>query len=200
MKIQIRQAFVPTPPCQNDISIMDFFITQRTNCTTLKIINWCRIYLKVIFLSDICSADRPTNTAWCVWATALKALKTNGQLNKPLGEWHSASHQICQCYFCPSSQHIFRKKSAKEWVKYSPVHRTVLYNTRLSGQLWYSLAASSSSQPPPITSLPASISIDPLYDTNLFQATYSATHHVQQPHEPPSTMHQLRESNEPHPY
>jgi hypothetical protein len=124
---------------------MDFFVSQRTNCTELRALNRCRLYLQVIYLSDISSADgrcildecrlgnRPHNrqstlkwpiqpkspaTAWKIWTTALAALHIHGRLHKPLMEWIYASHQTWYCYLCPSTQSVFRNVHGKAWTKY----------------------------------------------------------------------------------
>ncbi len=135
LTIQVQQAFMPKPPQQHDISIMDFFVQQNTHCSDLRVINRCRIYLQVLFLSDICSADgksilseccrgqrpldrhsslnwpiqpRPPNSAWKTWQTALATLHTNGTLHTPLGAWASPTHQEWFSYLCPHSRNILR--------------------------------------------------------------------------------------------
>jgi hypothetical protein len=53
MTLQVRQAFIPTPPRRHDVNIMDHLVQHHTHISTLRVVNRCRIYLNVIFLSDI---------------------------------------------------------------------------------------------------------------------------------------------------
>ncbi len=45
-----------TLPCQNDVELMRLFIRAGYRKTELNTLNQCRMYLQVVFLSDICEA------------------------------------------------------------------------------------------------------------------------------------------------
>jgi len=49
--------WTPTKPRENDQFIMEAFIRQRTPIKHMRILNRCRLYLQVITLSDITTAD-----------------------------------------------------------------------------------------------------------------------------------------------
>jgi hypothetical protein len=56
LKIFIRKAYVPQPQRKNDVALMDFFLSLKYKPAVLKTLNFCRLYLQVIFLSDITTA------------------------------------------------------------------------------------------------------------------------------------------------
>jgi hypothetical protein len=55
--VAIHQAHVLTVPRVNDRSLTDFFVSLQLPKRDLQRLNRCRIYLQVIFLSDISNAD-----------------------------------------------------------------------------------------------------------------------------------------------
>lgn len=55
--LAIRQAYVPTPPQKNDITIMDYFVKLNLPLKQLKRLNRCWVHLQVLFLSDISYAN-----------------------------------------------------------------------------------------------------------------------------------------------
>jgi hypothetical protein len=57
LQLQVRQALVPKIPRDGDIALMDYFVSMGLKPKILRILNRCRVYLQVILLSDICSAD-----------------------------------------------------------------------------------------------------------------------------------------------
>jgi hypothetical protein len=96
------------------MSLMDFFISKGLPDRTLRIINCCRLYLRVLTLSDVTSADgtyilqsgkrgeeasysglgliwpmqgKQAKSDWDIWAQALYSLEEKGSLRKPLGTW-----------------------------------------------------------------------------------------------------------------
>jgi hypothetical protein len=94
--------------------------------------NYCRIYLQVLFLSDItnikgnkiaawagrdqkqygCQStwewpvqQRPI--AWKAWKAALEYLAPHGDIGDPLGEWKSEHHQIMEWYLDAHSNVLY---------------------------------------------------------------------------------------------
>jgi hypothetical protein len=113
LKIFIRKAYVPQLQRKHDIALLDFFLLLKYKPAVLKILNSCRLYLQVIFLSDITTASgteieddakqgkrfldrestfgwptqqRPSPLAWKQWREALRYLEEGPRLKQPLGD------------------------------------------------------------------------------------------------------------------
>ncbi len=102
-------------PCQADIKIMRMFLRKGYHNTELQVLNKCRMYLQVTFLSDICKASgrqldqniwkcptrqesphqwpiipAPTPAEWRAWQQAIQQTTSVGRnltLPLPLGKW-----------------------------------------------------------------------------------------------------------------
>lgn len=133
MTLYIRKAFLPSLPRENDRPFMDFFIQCRFSVTQLKLLNACRFYLQVIFISDITTTDGkyllqcslsglrddsrspPWNglpnkirtAGWKLWRSAFFKLQHNGWLISTLGRWLNPLHQQWSWYSCPFSSLVF---------------------------------------------------------------------------------------------
>jgi hypothetical protein len=110
--IQLTDQWLPSITREHDIALMDHFIAQGFSASKLRLLNQCRLYLQVITLADLTSADgkhlipdvfigcpltdrkstlkwpnqqRPTTTKWELWSTALCTLQPRNRLNRPLG-------------------------------------------------------------------------------------------------------------------
>jgi len=86
----------------------------------MGLLNWCRLYLQVLTLSDIVAANghfilqhakdgvkdntrvsrlrwpnqgKPTANDWATWRSTLSALESYGHLKSPLGKWVNVPHQ-----------------------------------------------------------------------------------------------------------
>jgi hypothetical protein len=57
VKIHMADAWLHPPLSGNDINIMDHFMQQNNPIQKLLQINRCRVYLQVLSLSDLASAD-----------------------------------------------------------------------------------------------------------------------------------------------
>jgi len=95
----------------HDIHLLPYFQANRLKDQEITLFNMCRLYLKVITLSDITSADgtyilqeakcsstlqgrssnllwpnqeRPPKRAWALWIHLLSMLECHGKLIKPL--------------------------------------------------------------------------------------------------------------------
>jgi hypothetical protein len=53
----IARAWLPPSPMGNDINLMDYFLTKGLSTKNLHSVNHCRVYLEVLLLSNIISAD-----------------------------------------------------------------------------------------------------------------------------------------------
>jgi hypothetical protein len=105
---------------QHDKFIMDEILTYNFSSQQLILINNCCLYLQVILISDITTADgkfilssvqkgqrpkdRPSNLywprqekppaqAWNLWNTALSHISTRHKLHQSLGSWLKVLHQ-----------------------------------------------------------------------------------------------------------
>jgi len=123
-----------TQPQENDQYLMKYFITQHLPDKTLATLNSCRIYLRVIHLSDILSADgsyilpkikqgkplqtwqgklqwptqgKPTCKAWEIWRCHLQHLETRDRLLQPLGAWVASPHQTWTQFQDPNSRCVY---------------------------------------------------------------------------------------------
>jgi len=147
---------------------MDYFISQRLSQHDLQRLNACRLFLQVITLSDIASADgryivpevkagstvrfrestltwptqgRPGPASWRLWRQSLSYLEERGRLITPLGPWISQPHQQWNtCMDQRTNTLVIRKGDATEW--YPPRAPASRWVTRLSARPLYDLGHS----------------------------------------------------------
>jgi len=108
LSIQLTDQWLPSITREHDVVLMDHFIAQGYSASKLRLLNQCRLYLQVITLADITSADgkhiildvfigcpltdrkstlkwpnqqRPSTTTWELWSTALRTLQPRNRLN-----------------------------------------------------------------------------------------------------------------------
>jgi hypothetical protein len=128
---------------------MEIFARYKPSINQIKALNRCRLYLKVITLSDITTADgsrllisarrgniitsrtsqllwpaqgKPTRADWTVWTSFLAHLEINGKLSQPLGEWKNHSHQIWKKFADPLTGSEYDQTSDTPQ-SYSPIVR-----------------------------------------------------------------------------
>jgi hypothetical protein len=114
LRITLTPQWLPAHTRNGDIALMDHFVSQGYKAHQLIQLNRCRLYLQVITLTDIVSADgmciipdtfiglplldrkstlkwpsqqRPSDKDWAVWSSALKTLQPRNKLTNPLSEW-----------------------------------------------------------------------------------------------------------------
>jgi hypothetical protein len=69
IKVEVEHLWTPRRVRQNDVLLMDEIMKYNLTSSQLCSINYCRIYLQVLLLSNITTADgRP---AWSMWRLAL---------------------------------------------------------------------------------------------------------------------------------
>ena len=61
---QIENVYIPNPSRQDDTAIMDFLIQKEVSPECLQIMNACRLYLQVYYISDIVTADGKQIAKW----------------------------------------------------------------------------------------------------------------------------------------
>jgi hypothetical protein len=113
---ELDNSFLPPPQQQHDKYIMDLVLKSAAfSDPEIKQINYCRLYLKAITLSDTCNADGstldcsmltgspsttssksawihihhacPNATSWNLWQKACSLWSMNNTLRHPLGDW-----------------------------------------------------------------------------------------------------------------
>jgi len=151
-----------------DVFLMDYFISQKLSQHDLKKLNECRLFLQVITLSDIASADgryivpevkagskiqfresiltwptqgRPGPASWRLWRQSLSYLEERGRLITPLGPWISQPHQQWKTYMdLRTDTLVIRSDDATE--RYPPRAPPSRRITRLSVRPLYDLSQS----------------------------------------------------------
>jgi hypothetical protein len=179
--------WIPPIARVGDLSLMDYFISQRLSHRTLAILNSCRIYLQVITLADITSADgryilpeakagtciphrtsnlewpiqgRPSPADWRLWRHTLAYLEDKGQLVSPLGSWLAYSHQKWHTYYNPVKKTVLLHTDAGA-EEAPPVVRTTRYTTREAMRPLYDMSQLRETPlPVETTLLPATIQSD----------------------------------------
>jgi hypothetical protein len=146
IQLEIVQAWLPPTPKGNDFNLMDYFLASNMSQSHLQSINRCRLYLQLLNLSDMVSADgcciiphvlqghkltdrkstlawpnqqRPPKADWTIWSRALQSLTSGGLLLKPIDmSCCRLSHQEWLCYL-DSNHNLFLSTAPGEWRQYS---------------------------------------------------------------------------------
>lgn len=114
LQIHYPEQWLPTQSRENVIFLMEWLLTKNLKANEIRLLNSCRLYLQVVTLSDIVSANglyilpeikagktladrqsnwdwpiqgRPTTVAWSLWNDQLSSLEHKGKLKVPLGRW-----------------------------------------------------------------------------------------------------------------
>ena len=133
---------------KHDHLLMEIFMDRGVDQETLKWLNWCRMYLGVVSLSDMVTADgrqirqsilngvrdsqfispyewprtvRPTANHWRTWRDTLSAalLNPSSTLRRPLTQW-SDSLDMWRWLYSPSHELLFHRHNTL-WVVYQRV-------------------------------------------------------------------------------
>jgi len=166
--------WLPSHTRHGDIFLMDYFISQRWPHTVLKILNTCRLFLQVITLADIVSADesyilpeaktgthlpyrhsilqwqeqgQPSQAAWWTWRWALSYLEDRGKLLKSLGYHINLSHQQWTIHFHPATSTVY-VPSEDTYKAITPVVQINRRHTRASMPPIYDYSYYTLRQPP----------------------------------------------------
>ena len=198
---------------------MEEFTKGSHTAPIIAILNRCRLYLQVITVSDITSADgsyilpevkegyrprdrestlhwlaqaRPPNSDWKLWMQALTSLETRGRLTKPLGDWTKASHQQ---WFSHIDQNLiyYEHSPHRPWQHFPPIMRHTSRTTRAQAGPWYDTPSRCPQQPTGVL-YPATKQDDPVALGNIFKVNSSSS---------PLISHTKIVSSEPginHPY
>lgn len=199
IKVEVENHWTPRRARQNDVLLMDEFMKYNLTPSQLRMINYCRLYLQVLLLSDIATADgrfilpsifqgsraahrtsslhwprqtAPPASAWNIWRLALGYIATNRKLNTKLGSWITFPHQKWEWFTDMSSETVYLQKN-NTWTAYQPV-ASPLESTRTTRQtkLWYNKTSCQQSDPVVLSIVPTTVYIDKR-DPNFFHTDHS---------------------------
>jgi hypothetical protein len=183
--ITLRQQWLPVIARQADIALMDHFITQGYKASQFIQLNRCRLYLQVITLTDIVSADgtciipdilagiplsdrrsslkwpnqqRPPAKDWAVWLSALRSLQPRNKLVTPLGNWLVSNfHQSWFWFRDPLLPFLYRRDTTtNQWESFRG-YSSDRRQTRSTPQLVFDLSRGQVTASTPDTLCPASL-------------------------------------------
>lgn len=182
--VQVKREWRPSLPRTHDIFLMDYFLRLNFKPAQLKLLNQCRIYLQVLTLTDICSADgvsiadpillglklfdrrstlnwpeqqRPQQEAWKLWKSALDHLASETIKIHPLGNWLSDHHQQWFWYMDPCTLNLFNNPSRDTWFQILPTQRTTNSRTRSGVRRLYDIGIKEECSRPEIPLLPVTL-------------------------------------------
>lgn len=166
---------LPTLQRANNLFVMSEFIYIGFKKGELESINQCRIYLQVITLTDIATADGmgidetymgpmrhkdwnstlqwptqhcPSPGAWQQWRRALQYLLYKGKFRVPLGQWQEVRPHQNWSWVVRCEDNVLFHWHSNGWVKYHPVGSRRHRATRAAVRIWYSQDDASPSGPP----------------------------------------------------
>lgn len=158
--IHVHQQWLPILPRKNNHALMDHFMKLGYSASQLATLNRCRIYLQIIFLSDIVSADgrmiipdcktgrrvtdrisnlnwpmqdTPSQSAWQLWKQALAHFEYGNRLVVPLQQWQSDTHLQWRWFISPTTKDLFWV-SPSDWYQASPIVERPLRRTTRSAR------------------------------------------------------------------
>lgn len=162
LKLLYPNHWTPNLPRAHDQYIMDYFISLKLPKNAMVRLNRCRLYLRVLTISDIASAcgtyilsaakhgqlefmrsstlrwvsqGQPTKTDWATWRESLAHLEHNNRLIQPLGQWIDTTHQHWTYFLDPATNQVYHSNSQR---RYSPIVRPAP-RTRQQYRPWYDL-------------------------------------------------------------
>jgi hypothetical protein len=176
--------WIPSLARVEDIALMEYFVNAGYPASQLAQLNRCRLYLQVITLADIVSADgtcilpnsfigvplsdrksalkwpnqqRPPSKDWAVWSSALKSLQPRNKLLRPLGTWLiSNPHQNWLWYMDPVLPKLYKKTLSTQWQRFE--EQVVLRRpTRSARPLVFDVNVGTTVSQAPLTLCPATV-------------------------------------------
>lgn len=169
LQLTIKREWIPTLPRERDIFLMDYFVRQQYKSSDLKLLNQCRLYLQVLSLTDICSADganivtpicnglklvdrrstlhwpeqeRPSKVAWNLWRVATEHLAGDSIHRWPLGNWLHTPHQQWFWYMDPTISVLFHNPTPDNCLQQNPLYHNTHRPTRSSIKPSYNISES----------------------------------------------------------
>jgi hypothetical protein len=152
--IDIEHQWLQKLSREGDTMIIDTAMQFNLTMQQLHQINTCQMYLQVITISDISTADgtrllpdiikgkriedRVSNlqwpvtcrpTIWASWKLFLQHISSGGKLENQLGRWIDTPHQKRQWFYDPTLDNVYHQTNADLWLMYtnhSPTRTTRL--------------------------------------------------------------------------
>jgi len=142
LKLHIPGAWCPTPPRRHNIVLMDHFLCLKFSPGDMTKLNCCRLYLQVIYLSNIATADGTSigeeykvvnqtllrksklrwprqvctpPSMWQLWNNALSHFESRGKLVVPLREWQQPSHQMWPWFVDQDKMIVYHHTDQDSW-------------------------------------------------------------------------------------
>lgn len=192
--------WLPPLPRAGDAYLMEQFLQLKLPNNTLARLNRCRLYLQVITISDLTSADGstilpaakqgtlieerpsglrwpsqglPTRADWRLWSNTLSQFENNGRLLHPLGEWRSPTHQKWQYFIHLPTQEVYHVADGFIPRRYRPII-TPAARTRSQMRPWYDHHRSQPVTQPPHPLHPVTLDYDAALTGSLFQVNFSS--------------------------
>jgi len=183
-KVVVHQEWLPSKPRANDISLMDQFMALGYKANQLLSLNRCRLYLQVIYLSDLVSADgkliipdckrgirlrdrvsslnwpiqaKPPQSAWTLWQQALAHFEHRDKLLIPLKNWTGETHQRWRWFAEPGSQDIYNIDEQNIWRRIRPAVTQPGRLTRQSTTALYDISTGTVTSSPSNASIPITL-------------------------------------------
>jgi hypothetical protein len=206
----IRNSWVPVLQRTNDLSLMAFFVSLNFKPKQLIALNRCRLYLQVIFLSDIVSADGttiiphvlsgqkltdrismlkwpvqqlPPKIDWDLWSSALQNLQTHNKLKTKLSSWLSNPHQSWFWYMDPIIPTLYYHPNGSSWYYATPIQVNNKRKTRSAARTSFLMNDIIAVDPPnPAKLIPVTV------PNNLEETTVTPTIHTYSLPTPSSTL------------
>ena len=126
---------------EHDSLLMDNFVAAGYTGETLRTLNRCRLYLRVVMMSEVINGGgsklrpemlegtkpkesstyewpvqgKPSAKGWKLWKTALKGLTDRGRLRQPLGRWFPGRYSG-EWWYDPEHETLYQQQSATTWV------------------------------------------------------------------------------------
>jgi hypothetical protein len=188
LTVTLAQQWLPVQTRTGDVSLMEHSVQQGYTAYQLGQINRCRVYLQVLTLADIVSADglciipdilvgaplldrkstlnwpsqqRPSNKDWAVWSSALRSLQPKHKLVIPLGEWLvSSTHQQWFWYIDPILPLLYHQpESGGNWQRFKAFSSS-RRTTRSGSKTIFDLAQGTNVSSLPSVLCPATVTTD----------------------------------------
>jgi hypothetical protein len=137
LQFALPSNWLPSTPREHDIFFMEYLQTLRLSSKQMDLLNQCDMYLQVIMLVDIVSADgtyilpeakqgnqltgrksrltsprqsRPDAATWKLWQLQLMHLERYERLVEPLGSWVAHHYQQWEVFWDPSDESIYQEE------------------------------------------------------------------------------------------
>ncbi len=149
--LEIERQWIPQVCREHDQMLMDIALTLHFTPPQLASINYCRMHLQVLTVSDITAADgisllssswrgvqdpsRVSNLHWPViprpkdwasWTLLLQHISTGSKLTRPLGRWTQYPHQ--------------------QWTWFKHITHPTLYRRDIAEDVWFCYTGTESLQ------------------------------------------------------